>query len=958
MKKQLLILFLAAQCAVLSVGAQEKLNVQTFYLDNGLKVIMAEEHSAPKIFGAVIVHAGSKNEDTSATGVAHYFEHIMFKGTDRIGTTDWAQEKIYLDSISMMYDQLRLTRDEEGRKAVQKEINRLNIEASKYAIANETDAILQQMGCTGLNAGTSYDYTVYYNTLPSNQLENWMDVYAERFRNPVFRLFQSELEAVYEERNLYANNIMYDFIRKLFTESFGDHPYSREVIGLDDHLKNPQPSQMKVFYDKYYVASNMTLLLVGDFNMAEAMQMVRERFGIWKKGEKQPKVVHELPKFESQVIKEVKLTPIKAGLMVFPGVTVNHPDHLSLGILSDILSGGNGRMDVLVTEGKLMSANLIPLSLEDAGSNVILYVPKVVGQKHEEAEALVWACIDSAQNGCFSDALLESIKMRHLRRRLVQMESIGAIAGLLENLECEGSSYEEWERDNERLQNITREEIMRVAKLYFDRNRCTIVRSSMGIPKKQAAVKPDWDHLELQNQGAKSPFAQMIADRPVKEIAPQVIDFDRDVTITPLSPNCSLYSAPNRMNNIFQLTLKYHYGLLDDKRMEIATDYLDELGCDSLTLQELNIALERLGGYFSIGSGDDYTFLSISGFEENLEPILDLVMRKLNHPRHDAQQLKNFVEEMEASRKTAKKDDDTWEDALSEYVCYGERSNYLEHVTIKEMKKITGEELVEALQPMWNRDGYATFVGNTPPEHLRQLLLDRGLVRQEVQRVPERERPHVVYGENRLFYASNKSFVKSDISFSAECDRDFSTEDCPAAYLFNEYFGGGMNGIVFQEIREFRSLGYSTYGNFSFDMLNRYKPSLDCYLGTQCDKTNEGIDAMLELMRHFPERPEKFATAKDHLIAARNSNYIGFRSLPSQVRYWREVLHYEKDPRIATTDSIRSLTYDGLRAFHAKYIEGRPVVITISGNAKKIDLKALNSLGTVKKLKYKDFIRF
>ncbi len=195
-------LFLFSLAVSLVAFAQDELRVETFYLKNGLKVIMCENHDQPKIYGSVVVHAGSKNEDPAATGVAHYFEHIMFKGTDRIGTTDWEKEKPYLDSISDLYDQIQATQDAEKRHQLQLEVNRLNIEASKYAIPNETDAILQQMGCTGLNAGTSYDYTVYYNTLPSNQLENWMEVYAERFRNPVYRLFQGELEAVYEERNI------------------------------------------------------------------------------------------------------------------------------------------------------------------------------------------------------------------------------------------------------------------------------------------------------------------------------------------------------------------------------------------------------------------------------------------------------------------------------------------------------------------------------------------------------------------------------------------------------------------------------------------------------------------------------------------------------------------------------------------------------------------------------------
>ena len=379
--------------------AQGDLKVETFYLSNGLKVILAEEHSQPKIYGSVVVHAGSKNEDPNATGVAHYFEHMMFKGTDRIGTTDWAKEKPYLDSISDLYDQIQATADVTRRHELQLEINRLNIEASKFAIANETDAILQQMGCTGLNAGTSYDYTVYYNTLPANQLENWMEVYAERFRNPVYRLFQSELETVYEERNIGVNEQMHDFIRGLFTESFGEHPYSREIVGLDEHLKNPQPSAMKRFYDKYYVASNMTLILVGDFNTAQAKALAEKYFSIWPKGEKVNEPTYNLPRFDSRVVKEVKQTPIKMGLIVMPGVKNNHPDELALGVMSDIISGGNGRLDELATEGKLMAAQLIPFSLQDAGTNVILYVPKLLGQKHEAAEDLIWAAIDSVKEG-------------------------------------------------------------------------------------------------------------------------------------------------------------------------------------------------------------------------------------------------------------------------------------------------------------------------------------------------------------------------------------------------------------------------------------------------------------------------------------------------------------------------------------------------------------------------------
>ena len=531
---------IAFLCTLLTVKAQQPLHVETHYLSNGLKVILAEDHSEPKIFGSVIVHAGSKNEDTAYTGVAHYFEHMMFKGTDRIGTTDWAKESLYLDSISKAYDLLHDAKSEEERHKIQLEINRLNIEANKYAIANETDAILQKMGCTGLNAGTSCDYTIYYNYLPSNQLENWMDVYTERFRNPVYRLFQGELEAVYEEKNIGENNAMNKFIRTMYTEAFGEHPYSRDVIGYGRHLKNPQPSQMKVFYDKYYVASNMTLLLVGDFNTAQALQMAEERFSIWPRGEKAEQKQYNLPRYEKQVVKKIKQTPLPMGIILFPGVKSNHPDKIALDVTSKLISGGNGLLDELTTNTEIMGAYHIPVSLRDAGVNALLYIPIPIVQRHKSAEKKIFAALDSIREGRFSDALLESIKVQALRERKEKMENLRSIAMLLQTLELEGSTYEEWLQDNERIQNITRQDIMDIASRYFDRKHCTIIRSKMGSPKKESAVKPDWDHLEAQNIGAVSPFAQTIYDRPVKEITPQVIDFNKDVTILDVTPNCKL----------------------------------------------------------------------------------------------------------------------------------------------------------------------------------------------------------------------------------------------------------------------------------------------------------------------------------------------------------------------------------------------------------------------------------
>lgn len=953
--------FILLVVATTALYAQQPLKIETFKLDNGLKVILCEEHSKPKVYGCVVVHAGSKNENASATGIAHYFEHIMFKGTDRIGTTNWAAEKPYLDSISQAYDRLHATTDAAQRHDIQLEINRLNVAATKYAIPNEVDVILRKMGCTGLNAGTSYDYTVYYNTLPSNQLSNWMDVYVERFRNPVFRLFQSELEAVYEEKNMYDNQMVHDFSRNIFTQSFGDHPYSREIIGLAEHLKNPQPSEMQKFFDTYYVANNMTLLLVGDFKTAEARSMIENKFSLWRSGQLPQPPTYNQPKFESQRVLNVKQTPIKMGLMVFPGVPSNHPDHMPLNMLSSMLGGGSGLLDKASSDGRIMVAQLLPLSLQDAGSNVILYAPNLIGQSHEGAEQVVWDCIDSIRQGKFSDELLESIKTSSIVSRQLQVESMESISNLLLSLELEGSDYKQWVRDNQRWMYLTREEIMEVADKYFNRDHCTLVRSKMGFPKHDVAVKPDWDHLEAQNKETQSQFAKIIADREVDPVKPQNIDFRKDVTTVDVTPGCMLYSAPNPKNDVFELKVIYNYGQLDDYDLDRAIEYLSLLGADSMDLQQFNMKMDQIGGSVYLDLlGDDRCALAITGLEQNLDSILSLVSRWLFNPRHDRKQVDKIVEGLEANKRACKNDAASWAKALEEFVDYGEKSSYLRQTPYKEWRKLSGEQLHKEVMSVFTRNGYATFTGNTSPEEVGEKMRHHGLVRDDVQMMPRRAFKRKVQSKPTLVYAHNKKFLQSHISITMP-SIDFDTADRAVCLLFNEYFGGGMNSVVFQEIREFRSLGYSTHGRFSYNKFNLNPAYLYCYLGTQCDKSQEGVEALRDLMVMLPERPDKFASAIEHEVTALNCDHHGFRDIPGFVQDCVEQ-GWNHDHRVETIKQISRLTLTDFRDFHTKYIKGRPLNVLITGNVKKYNPKAVAKLlGTnakVTEVKFKQLFKF
>ena len=227
--------------------SRAQLEVKEFKLRNGMTVWVNEDHSQPKVFGAVVVKAGAK--DCPNTGIAHYFEHIMFKGTDRMGTIDYASEKPWLDSISSQYDLLSQTKDDAERTRIQQHINQLSLKAADFVIPNEFSRLVAKYGGSGLNAGTGYDMTFYHNVFMPQFIEQWCWLNSERLITPVFRGFQGELENVYEEKNRAADG-MGDVQEKVLGAIFKTQPYAYPILGSTENLKNPQLSEMTASFKK------------------------------------------------------------------------------------------------------------------------------------------------------------------------------------------------------------------------------------------------------------------------------------------------------------------------------------------------------------------------------------------------------------------------------------------------------------------------------------------------------------------------------------------------------------------------------------------------------------------------------------------------------------------------------------------------------------------------------------
>src|SRR5437870_11028661 len=261
---------------------KDPMAVRIYELDNGLKVYLTENHETPRFEAQIAVRAGSKNDPPESTGLAHYLEHMLFKGTTRIGTLDYEKEKPHLDGILELYEQHFHQTDPDKRKTIYAEINQESQRAAQFEIANEMDKLYKAMGEEGLNAHTYHEETVYQVNLPANRLEQWAIIESERFQHPVFRLFQPELEIVYEEKNRTLDNkeaIIEFAVNKLL---FKKHPYGQQTtIGEVEHLKNPSLKNMYEYYQKHYVPGNMAIVISGDIEPRRTMKFIDKYFSAW-----------------------------------------------------------------------------------------------------------------------------------------------------------------------------------------------------------------------------------------------------------------------------------------------------------------------------------------------------------------------------------------------------------------------------------------------------------------------------------------------------------------------------------------------------------------------------------------------------------------------------------------------------------------------------------------------------
>ena len=942
------------------IGAQVNpaIQVQEFELSNGMKVWINVDHSQPMVFGAVVVNAGSV--DCPDTGIAHYFEHIMFKGTDELGTVDYAAERVYLDSITMKYDELSRTTDEKARKAIQHDINELNIKASQYAIPNEFSRLTSKYGGSGLNAGTSYDFTFYHNTFSPQFIEQWCEMNSHRLIHPVFRLFQGELETVYEEKNMYSDNPASMMLEQITSKFLVGTPYAYPIIGSTENLKNPKLSEMEAFYKKYYVASNMGLVLSGDIDTTELKPLLERTFGRLERGVPpvRQKVIAPAINGKTEDNFLFPMPIIKMSVMLFRAPSEYGPDAPALKVAMALLNNDNntGLLDELTNNNRVYVSMAQHLGLNQTGAAMVMVVPKLLCRA-KTAENLCLAQIDKLKNGEFSDDCLAMVKQQMVRDNETNLETVAKRSQEMVAAMAAGLSWTEYLQLQSAVANVSRDDVIAVARKYFTDN-YMLLHKKNGKCKVDKVTKPEYTPAVPRHVNEKSSFAQRLEQIPVKNVEPRMVDFGKDVTRATLKGGNLLYAGANPMNDIFMLRISFHKGIVHDRLLEVAPEYVQSLGTDSLSIKAFGEAMQALGAKMEIESSRQETTIVLKGDDKSLAPTLQLLSHFLLHMKADEEKLEDLKDAAGPTEKSFWDENTDVFRALFTRVVRGQESEYLTRMTSKALKKVKADELIASFQRLYDCRCDIEYVGNLQVTQVADLISLHLPQLSGKQENPLQDLMLQTPQQPTVYVFDLPKSRQTLVGYYRPLPDVASDRDRALLELWGEYFGGDMSSVLFQQVREFRSMAYASQGMaITPSKANSLNPSgYLAFIGTQGDKAMQAIGLLDSLVNDMPVNSENIAVARQSLLNDISNNYPSFRAMPVFVAA-EERYGFDSDERAINARILPTLTQDDIETFYRQHIQGKPYQLMIVGNVKNLDLKALARYGTVQMVKKDDIYK-
>ena len=922
-----------------------------YTLDNGLRVYLSVNKETPRIHTYVAVKTGSRNDPAETTGLAHYLEHLMFKGTKQFGTTDAEKEAPLLKDIEERYEKYRTLTDPEQRKKAYHGIDSVSQLAAKYFIPNEYDKLMSSIGAEKTNAYTSNDVTCYTEDIPANEVDNWAKIQADRFQNMVIRGFHTELEAVYEEYNIGLTrdgNKEWEALSKLL---FPTHPYGTQTtIGTQEHLKNPSIVNIKNYFNRYYVPNNVAICMAGDMDPEKVIATIDKYFGSWKRSD-----ALSFPQFPKQkpltAPKDTTVMGPEAENIVlawgFDGGQSLQSD--TLDVIANILSNGKaGLMDINLSQKmKYLGGEAFAMSLAEYGLMGISASPKE-GQSLDEVKKLVLGEVENLKKGNFPDELLPAVINNMKLEYYHALEKNQDVADQFVDAFIKGREWQTVVGRLDRISKMTKAQIVAFANKYLNNNYALVYKRQGEDTTQKKIDKPQITPIP-SNRDLQSDFVKEIIASKTTPIEPRFVDFNKDLVKTKTKKGLPVLYVPNKQSGLFTLSFRYDFGLEADKRLPIAVDYLEYLGTNKLSPEQVKQRFYQLACDYSISAGTDNLNVTISGLNENMPKALWLVEHLLGNAKVDKEAYMELVELVKKSRKDNRSNQNANFGALAAYGIYGPYNKVRNVMSNAELDKTNPQTLLNLLKGLRNYKHEVLYCGQSTPEALVKTIDEGHVIGKTLANVPQGKRyTEMQTKENEVWMAPYEAKNIYMMLYN-NSGKGWNVEQQPMVYLFNEYFGTGMNGIVFQELRETRGLAYNASARYTTPSRVGGTESLQANIISQNDKMMDCVKAFNNIIDEMPQSDKAFELAKQasmKRIATERTTKFGIINAYLQAR--RLGLDFDIKERIY--NALPKITLKEMVEFEKQAMAKKPLRYLILGDEKNLDMKGLEKIGKIKKV--------
>ena len=927
------------------------MKTRIYTLDNGLKVFLSVNTEKPRVQTYIAVRTGSKNDPAETTGLAHYLEHLMFKGTSKFGTNNPKAEAPLLAEIEQRYEAYRKLTDPEARKQAYHEIDSVSQVAAQYFIPNEYDKLMAAIGAEGTNAYTSNDVTCYTEDIPSNEIENWAKIQSDRFQNMVIRGFHTELEAVYEEYNIGLTSDM----RKLFATAskmlWPNHPYGLQTtIGTQEHLKNPSITNIKNYFNKWYRPNNIAICMAGDLDPDKTIAIIDQYFSGWEPGDdvNQPTFA-PLPPLTQPKDTTVIGQEAEQIWVAWRAKQANSLQADTLELMEDVLSNGRaGLFDLNLNQTmKVQRASGGAELLHDHGGFLLMGTPKQ-GQSLDEVKDLMLSEIYKLKKGDFPDNLLPSIINNKKRQYYQQLESNEARADLFVDAFIDEIDWKQQVGKIDRISRISKQEIVDFANRFFT-DGYIVVYKKQGIDSTQKKIdKPAITPIQA-NRDQMSDFVKDIQNSQVEPIQPRFTDYQKDMYVSQTKNKLPLYYVKNNENGLFNLVFYYDFGQSADNRYNIAADYIRFLGTDKMTAADFRQKFYELACDWNINVGSENITVSLSGLSENLPKALKLLEDLLQNAKPDKEAYHEMVNLTIKRRIDAKKNQGGYFGYLYYYGTMGERNRYRDVMSEQQLKDTDPQAFTNLLKELRNYEHKVVYYGLMGLSEIDAIVSDLHPTSAQLAAIPQ-NKPYleIPATENEVLIAPYDAKNIYMRMYHNE-GRSWNPEEAAVQEVFNEYFGGGMNGIVFQEMREARGLAYNAYAYYYSPSWKDRKEFYMTHIITQNDKMVDCITHFNEILNEMPASETAFQIAKDavtkRLASQRTTKMSIFYDYLSSQR-----LGLDKSLNQIIYENIDKLTLQDIVDFEKTTMASKPCRYIILGDEKELDMKVLEKIGPVKRL--------